>query len=257
MAKRKQVSADDILKQMYPDLMTSDDFEKKDEPKADPNANAQVAELQAKLAALESQLSNVSRANSALSSQVTIPQPPVPPQFDMSKAPDPVENPQGYAKFVMDAANAKIEYEKNAILYQQEMSRTQAERSNALWNDFSTKYKDYAADDEKVAIATQQVVAKARAKGIDPEKYMYGQSEIFMKDIVSEMDRLFGKAGAAASAGSDDDDDDEDDVRTDVFGGANAGVGGAAAAKAQQPPERYGSLSKDLMAWQEKTGFHR
>jgi hypothetical protein len=256
MAKRKQASADDILKQMYPDLMTSDDFEKKEDPKQTEQPNAQVAELQAKLAALESQLSNVGRANAALSSQITIPQAPQPPQIDMSKAPDPVENPQGYAKFIMDAANAKIDYEKNVILYQQEQSRTQSERVSALWNDFSSKYKEYAADDERVAIATQQVVAKARAKGIDPEKYMYGQSEIFMKDVVGEMDRLFGKPGAAAAAGADDDEDDEDDVRTDVFGGATAGTGQSPATR-QAPPEKYGSLSKDLMAWQEKTGFHR
>jgi hypothetical protein len=253
MAKKKQLSADDVLAQMYPDLMTSDDFveEKKEEKPATGADAAAITALQQQIANLNSQLANVSKVNSALSTQVTVDAPPARPVLDMSKAPDPLDDPKGYAKFVHDNAMATVNYEKEAYLYQQRQQQTAAQRQASLWASFSTKYAPYAKNDKQVEIAATQVLNRLKSNGIDTDKYMTTQSEDFMKDVAAEIDGLFGKPKDV-----DADEDDDDDDRTDVFGGGFAGAKLSAGGK-QAPPQKYGALGTELKAWQEKTGFHR
>lgn len=254
MAKKKS-SAEEILAQMYPDLKTSDDY-------ADPAAkqaaaaapNAEVAALQAKLAALEGQIAVSQRTAAALTSQQTRDMPPQAPVIDYSKAPDPVEDLAGYTKFMLDAQEARINYEKQAIGYNQRQQQAVATKTATLWDTFKATHGDYTKDEKRIEIATTQVINRAKAMGLDTERYMYGNSDQFMKDVVAEFDGLFGKPGGGGgqSVTTDDEDDDADD-RATVLGGGVATQQGQTAGK--QPPPRYGNLSQEVMTWQEKTGF--
>lgn len=264
MAKKKsqQLTADDLLKQMYPDLLTSDDV-----APAQIDTNVQqtqatagtvdakaFAELQAKLAELQGQVVATNRTNSALMTQAQTPLPPARPVVDFSKAPSPIDDPAGYAQFMYNANQMQIDYEKQVFNWQTQQQQSSAQKTSQLWSKFEQDYPAYAANDTRVEVAAQRVIARAKAMGQDTDKYMYGNSAGFMQDIVKEIDTLFGKPQATDDDG-DSADDEGDDVRTNVFGGSVQTAAGASSKNA--PPERYGVLSKDIMAWQQKTGFHR
>lgn len=256
MARKKELTADDIIRQMYPDLKTSDDYAaeaeaaKKAATGGDNDPSKELQALRTQIASLEGQLSTVTRP---VARQTTM-QAPQPPVIDWDKAPDPVEDPKGYARFVHNSTQAQINYEKEAWNYNNQVATTQSRKVDGLWEQFGKDYPSYAKRTEHVEIAASRVLEKAKAQGLDTENYMYGQSAKFLKDVTAEVDRLFGKA-ATAGADEDNDDDDDDDDRSQVFGGGAAGVAGLA--KVTQPAEPYGAMSRDILAWQEKTGFHR
>lgn len=253
---KQSVTADEILKQMYPDLPTSDDAAPPPVAK-DPVAEAadkQIAELRQQIAGLQSTIASTSRANATLQSQQIVQAGPQRPVIDYTQAPDPLDDKVGYTKFMADAQQKLIDYEKEKILFEQRQMGAQQQKLQTLWGEFSEAHGDYAKDDKRLVIATQQVIARAQAKGVDAERYMYGNSAQFMQDVVAEYDGLFGKPGGAAA--EDGDGEDDDDTSLETLGGSVGGKSGAQQKQAPQP-ERYGSLSKEVMAWQEKTGFHR
>lgn len=247
MAKKAKVdNADEILRMMYPDLRTSDDDEPKDKPE---NADAdRIAAFEAKIAALEGRLASGGSDREAPAPQRGLPTPPMKPQIDYSKAPDPIQDPQGYAAFVHNATQATITYEKEAYQWQQRVAQSQAGRVEALWTSFRENHADKAKDETRVEVAAQRVVARAQAAGIDTDKYMFEQSGKFLKDVASEIDKLW----PSSDNGQGDDDDDDD--MTDLPGGQ---AGGRTQNSGAQPKKesRYGELGSEVLAWQQKTGF--
>lgn len=260
MAKRRpaNVTADDILKQMYPDLMTSDDYEQKTEQKTDTGGvDPKVAALEAQLNALQGQIGNLDAANRALMNQSNVDIAPQPPQINYDDAPDPQVDPKGYMEFNQRATLALLDWKEREFEWRQNQTRRAANQVDTLWSDFSSNYGAYAKDSEKVEVAADKVLKRAQAKNVNVDKYMYTNSDKFMADVAKEYDRLFGKPQDA-----DDDDDafdfdgDGDDRSAGLFSGAGAGPKGQAVSQ-QEAPQRYGKLSQELMAWQEKTGFKR
>lgn len=256
--QRQQATADDILRQMYPDLPTSEDF---GQPKqaaatdaeASPGDKSQIVALQAQIAAMEGRIAATARANAALQSQATTDMPPVKPTIDYNQAPDPVDDKNAYTKFMLDAQNKMLQYEKDMLVYEQRRGQAAAQKTSGLWSNFKTKHDDYAKDEERLVIATQQVIARAKQAGMDTDRYMHASSDQFMEDVTKEYDRLFGKPGE--KPGADDDEEGDDDTSLEMLGG---GVGGATTgARGKAPPQRYGDLSQEVLAWQEKTGFRR
>lgn len=256
MAKRSKLSnADEILRTMYPDLRTSDDDETEDKTAKGGGGSDDIAALKEQIARLEGQISSAASRSTPppASRQET---PPQAPTIDYSKAPDPIQEPAAYAKFVRDATQATIDYEKQAYQYQQRQASNKNNRTAELWNTFSESYKDYASNEERVEVAASRVLAKAAAKGIDTDKYMYESSDKFMKDVTAEIDRLFGKPQSGKSGdGDDDDDDDDDDRSTGLPGGATGGTDGPRGGSQKAPPSKYGELGSELKAWQQKVGI--
>lgn len=259
MAKRNRASADDVLKQLYPDIMTSDDYEEEAKKKA---AAKQTDDTAATIKALQSKIDELT-GQVAASRQNPVQQakqetPPVPPTYNYENAPDPTVDPKGFAKFVQDNADKRIAYERDVILYNQRQSQTAQSKVGELWSNFSAQYGDYAKDQEKVRIAADNIARKAQAAGQDVEAYMYGNSSKFMKDVVGEIDRLWPKS--AAGDDNDDDDtngDDDDDFDTAQFVSPTARSDTRGKQRDYEPPQRYGALSQEILAFQEKTGFHR
>lgn len=251
MAKKQNITADDILKQMYPDLKTSDDFVAETKP-TEGSPEAKIAELTAQIATLtgKGQQNDAPRGKSRELAQ--LPQAPVRPIIDYSTAPDPVQKPQDYAAWVHESTAAQIEYEKANYAWQQQVGAVQGNRQQELWNDFQSSYKQYAGNAEKVGIAAQKVIEKNKAAGVNTEKYMFEDSDRFMKDVTDTYDRLFGKPKDDGNV--DDNADDGDDDRTSFQGsGAPASRDGPSATP--RPPEKYGALGSAVDDWQKKTGF--
>lgn len=249
MAKKNQISAQDLLKQMYPDLQTSDDYV--EDKAADPKSpEAQILELQTQIAQLNGRLEGGGERQSRSRDIGQLPQAPVRPIMDMAAAPDPIQKPGEYAKWLSEQTQAQIQYEKDAWQWQNSVAATANNRANSLWDDFRTSNKAYASDEERVEIAASRVLAKQKAAGINIDKYMYEDSERFMKDVTGEFDKLFGKP---KDADSDDDDDGDDDRSEFQSQGAPAGRDGPAAVR--QRPQQFGALGTAVNDWQAKTGF--
>lgn len=254
--KQPIVSSDEIFKALYPDLPTREDYTdplaaaiEADKNKAAPADNGQLTELQKQVAALQGQLVQTQRTSTALMNQATTDLPPAKPQIDFSKAPDPTLDPGAYAQFIVNANNAQIQYEKEVYAWQSRQQNDIANKTQTLWDGFAGKYGDLAKDPKRVEIATVEVINRAKAKGMDVDRYMYGASDQFMDDVAAEIGKLW-----PGTAGADDDDEDED--RTDMLGGGAGGNGVASGAGRKAPPEQYGALSSDVLAWQKATGFH-
>lgn len=255
------VDAADVLKLMYPDLPTSEDYtdplgaaiEADKARTAAPVDNGKLTALEQQVAALQGQLSQARQTSQALMTQATTDLPPAKPQFDYSKAPDPTLEPAAFAQYMAQIGEANIQYEKNLYAWQQGQANAVAQRTAHLWDAFSESYPDYAKRGKHVEIAAAEVIQKAKLAGRDVDKYMYGAAGDFMKDVADEMDKLWPTSGKPL--GGDDDDDEEDD-RTDMLGGGAGGNGVASARGGQKPPEQYGALGKDVLAWQKATGFH-
>lgn len=256
MARKNQAaSADEILKQMYPDLLDSTDYEAQEAKKAEAAktpAGPSIEDLQRQIAVLEGRVQVTSRPVTPIARVSVAPQRPI---IDESKAPDPITDPQGYARWTRAAVAADIQYEKELFAFQNQQQQASAGKVSQLWDDFKNNYTDYAKRSDQVEIAAERVIRKAAAAGVDTDAYMYQQSDNFLKDVVKEVDKLFGKPKAGDDDTGDDDDDDTDDNRTAVLSGSSAGRGGPSAAR--PAPQKYGELSTEIMAWQEKTGFHR
>lgn len=255
MPRKREPTSDDILKRMYPDIMSSEDYEQKDPPTQPPQnqqSSAEVAELKAQIAALQGRLDSQSRANTALTTRQGPEVAPQPPQIDFKQAPNPVDDPEGYAAFITRAINVQVQHEKDMFYHQQGQQQSLQQRTDYLWNEFSAKYPDHAKDDRRVAIAAKEVVARAQAKRQDIDKYMYDNSEAFMQDVVKEMEALWGPVKQATAR--DDDDDDGEDGRTDGLFGSGQQSGDDPATP-PKPAQKYGDLGNDLIAWQKKMGL--
>lgn len=251
--KSQQTSADDILKQMFPDLQTTDDVydddgQDKTKQKDTEAVDKVIADLQAKIAGLEGTVA-ATRDRPVQDPAIQL-GPPAPPVFP--DLPNPAEDPNGYRDAVLAQTQALIKYEKDLYQYQNRQTAASSAKSNDLWADFSTKYEDYAENEERIEIATTRIIQKAQARGVDVDKFMYGNRDGFMKQVVDEYDRLFGKPVIDDT----DTDEDDDDNRASVMGaGAPSQRGGPA--NVQTPPNPYGELSQEILAWQQKTGFTR
>lgn len=245
----------EILRSMYPDIPDSEDLvaaeaKKNTKPAEVDQVEAKFAALQAKYDQLEGQIV-ANRSQRAPMQELVA---PVAPAFDLSQAPDPVTDPQGYAQFVRAQTAAQISYERNRFAHEQQVAKRTQTQMDDLWSDFNGRYEAYAANADKVEIATTRLLQRKAAEGIDINQYMYNNRDTFYRDIVKAHDDLFGKPGAAAVTGDDDDDGDDDDNRTTLVSG-NAGGNPPPAVKA--PVSQYGDLSTSINAWQKATGFHR
>lgn len=257
MARKKAATgsqADEILRQMFPTLPTSDDFAQEEGKK--PGAE----DLQAKIANLEGQLAALSARPSAAApvqrAKSALPAMPVAPDVDklMEEAPDPTADPKAYAKYMAGVVQAQANYEKQKYQWEQQVVAQQSSRTADLWSTFADTHKEYAKDEEKAQIAAERVVSRAKAQGLSLDSYMHETPDKFMADVTKEYDRLFGKP-QAEGAEEDDDDLEDDDERTEILGGS-ASRGGPAR-KGTEAPARYGALGSELAAWQQKTGFYR
>lgn len=162
--------------------------------------------LQAKIGALEANLRRLERTNTALMAQngTFSPQNSAQPlsqevsEPDFSGLPDPVTDGEAYHKEVTKRISAHIrsqmEQDAQAQAAQMEASRSREQQVNSLWGDFEEKYPDLAAHRDLVEVAAISVANKARAKGVDVQRYMFAASDQYIEDVAQEMQKRFGKA---------------------------------------------------------------
>lgn len=220
------------------------------EPEAGDNPQPQgptVESLMEKFEALQRQVEHAQLANLALT-QAAPQAPQAPPALSFEGLPDPLHDAEGYARAltqrIFQHSEATRQYEAQVAQQRQGNS----DRYALLFEDFSIQYPELAEDEELLRIATQTAVDKVKRRGIDVDRYMFGNTPRFFSDVVKEHERLFGKRDTA-DAGQEGNDGAH---RTGgIFGGQESG-GRPAPGRGQEKP---GDMIKELQDVQRKLGL--
>jgi hypothetical protein len=258
MAKAKQTktTADpNAGRLIMPDLQWMETPEEKAEAQkaAGTDANAQLKALQDQIAALKGDLENQSAANRAMMAQPLVQAAPQAPKMDMTNLPDPTLEPEAYASEVARRTTAYIGQVEQQRAAAAGAAQSETRRVDALWEDFTEKYPQYADKNDQVEYVATKLAQRAAARGLDVNKYVFGASGVFMSDVAKEMEKVFGKADTDTEA-----EDDEPDNRTAGLAGGQES-GGRAVKPDEGPRSAFapGSMFGGIQDWQAKTGFTR
>lgn len=213
-----------------------------------------VADLLKQLQDMEARLKHTEEANLALT-QTTQVSPAVkePPAVSYEGMPDPVVDAEGYGKELHRRIAANLEA---VAAYNRDLQRSQqgtSDRYEQLWEDFAAQYPEAAEDEDTIEVIAASVVKKAQRRGIDPERYMFGNRVKFLADVAGEYERIYGPKekpeGEVTSTPKGVDDEDDPGRTGGIFGGSESG--GAPA------PARPGKsdMIKDIQDMQRRTGF--
>lgn len=230
----------DDMQVSFPDLPYEEDPD--DAPKADPNKA-----LLDQIAALNREVGELKRVPQAMAQDFTIAQRPnLNTKPDLKGLPDPVLEPEAYSTQLANRITTADENRRRISEWEQEQQRKANGRTEALWNDFSTAYPEHAKKRKAVEFIAAEVANEAAARGLNPERYMFGAPKQFMDDVVKRYDSEFGSPVAAQTPK-----DDDEDTRTTVLGARSTG-GNRLLDEEPRPEDGF----KALRDWQIKTGFH-
>lgn len=228
--------------------------------------------LQDQIAMLRESQQRNSRTSTALMSQTAgSDQPPrVITEMNLENLPDPVTDPQGYAREIAKRGQEMIASQRNYDAWAAQRAKQSTDAYASVWNKFTTDHPEYASHEKLVQAAATSVIAEARSRNIDPNKLVLGDTDNFFEDVMKEMrdmaggDTIFkadtededepnaGTGGeGAATGGLDEDDDGEDDRTVGVFGGQDSGG---------RPNPNPKPVDTDMFAeirkFQQKEGWH-
>jgi len=225
-----------------------------EQPKVDDEKTKQpdTAELLKRIDEMAKQIETVQRTNVALMSA-----PPVntssierkkPQLLDLKDLPDPTMDREAFNTSLQERLNQAVTNITQAQRESLDSASAQQKAADDLWNEFSDKYEDYAEDKTKVEFAASKAVQKAKARGVDVQKYMFTARDQFFSDVKAEYDAIFGKQAEQEDA--DVEDEADDNSRTvGIFGGVESG------GKPSTTQPQQGDMITDLHALQRKSGF--
>ena len=158
---------------------------------------------------------------------IATPAAPKSPNIDLSGLPDPLEDRDGYnkgiAERVQSAITDGISTHAAAERTRHATAASRDERIGVLWGDFSNTYPELAANEEWVEFAASKVAKRAKARGLDVEKYMFGNSEQFMEDVAAEIGKVFKPDTSNDGSDKNADTNDSTPSRTGgMFGGGGS-----------------------------------
>ncbi len=175
-------------------------------------------------------------------------------QPQQEQMPDPVIDPQGHGKWLEKRIENLTKAGIEAYKKQQEAATNSSSSYDTLWNDFTTidGNEAWADKPEMVQVASLKVAKKAAAKGLDPEKYMLQNSDMFFKELRETLETDFGKP-------EEDDDENEEampegdeiDRTAGLMGGQPAPVNKVKSGTSGNP-----DMLGDLTAIQRKGGWY-
>lgn len=212
-----------------------------------------VQDLMKEIATLKATQDELQRTNAALMTQApaTVATRPEPPKgIDMTGLPDPITESKAYADEVNKRIAANVEAQQK---YRDQQAKSTADSNNRykdLFTDFAVAFEDYADDDDKIEYAAAKAAEVAVKRGLDLDRYMFGNRDGFFRDVVKQYDRIFGPPGGAGGEDNSLEEDGDDSRTASIFGGAESG--GKPSASARPGP---GDMMEDLKEIQRKMGY--
>ena len=180
--------------------------------------------------------------------------------------PDPVEDPKGYFaavnKHIAEGVASQMAQFRDEEDQKSAAVSTRATQVSDLWDRFAKGHEDLAKYKPLVNVAAQEVVEKARAKGIDGEQFMFGAgSDRFLDEVAESVTttlKSIRDEGKEDKKGGEDMENEggRPEPALGVLPGlpVSSGAGGEAAID-KEPGAGAGGLVADIKAGQEKSGF--
>ncbi len=146
-------------------------------------------------------LMTVPRASEPAVAAVAAPATPGAGKMSVEGLPDPVVEPEKYATALNERIQRSISEGMASLAGShdaaQDDRRKLHDRTEVLWADFAKAYPDYAEEEQRVAIAAEQVARRAGQRGMDLNQYMFNMSPQFFQDVDKEMKALWGEPKVA------------------------------------------------------------
>lgn len=274
----KKIEQDDgKLEAPFGQVFAEDPPDPAAEKKAD--EEARFTELQAEIARLHEQLETRESRDISLVSQQVQTDTFIPEK--LMAIPDVNEDLNGYISANVQNGLIEERNRQGKVEFQKRNSKSLDDKIGELWADFAEEYPDYSGKGSKrrIEFAAENVVKRAVARGLDPNRYMFIARDRFMKDVAAEMDDIFGAPEMKDEL--DDEDfnerpaprrrrearaaprrdtrrrprEEEDDTgRTGgLFGGNDSG--GPRPSQRDISGDSAGSMLEDIHAMQRKNGF--
>ena len=180
-------------------------------------------------------------------------------KFDPTGLPDPLEDKDKYNTELALRINAAMQAQAEAVR-QEVTQKFQGEgASERLWQGFTKQHSEWAEYPELVETVAVRVTQDAIAKGIDPQKYMFQNTEAFYADVAKQLNDRYGavvdgdRREPGERRGQRQTDPNEDDGRAvATFGGQESG--GRYSQRRSAENEGPGMI-EDLHAIQRKMGI--
>jgi len=218
-------------------------------PEAPKPEEDRIASLLQQVGALQNEVEDMRRYSAAVAQPAPRAEPA--PKQDSQALPDPINDPQGYANALLQRVDNSLKSRADADKEARERAQAEDNRYSGLWENFTEAYEEIAAHPEaqdRVKFISQKVVAQAKAKGLDPERYMFGNQSRFFKDVAAQYEKTFGKP-------EQETEDEGDTGRTaGVFGGTASGGRPSGTGQQQQQQAQTG-MTKELHKIQKEMGL--
>lgn len=188
--------------------------EKKD---ADPNAGLleRLAKLEGELAESRRQQAFQGFASSTQTTQAKVEPKRDSFEVDLKGLPDPVSHPdkysEEYAKRIQAAVDRRMDAERSAMAQQQE----RAGLAQRVWDGFKAAQPDWAKHELLVQAAAGKISNDMAAKGVDMEKLLKQQPDLFYGEVTSLLEKQYPQLKGEKS----EEDDDTTHRTAGVFGG--------------------------------------
>lgn len=168
--------------------------------------------------------------------------------IDWSKLPDPVEDKDGFLKGVVQIVQATAQHTAQT----QAGQTARQQQIDKMWTEFTDEHEDLAEFPEVTEAAVRNVLADVRARGLDPDKFMFSNKKRFYKLVADEgrkrLTVMKEKLGAS----------DKDDAAGDgVDSGRDIGLSDTSRGSSKKPKDdgKIGSLVAELKQVQRTSGF--
>lgn len=256
MARKKSGGLEAPVRQI-PDLPfeVPADLAKVEKADGETDGTTTIAALQEQIKLMQANQKALEATNLALMQQAPVVTPQLlPTEVDTKGLPDPVTDPEAYAKELQSRMRTAFQNEQKNQQAVAQAQTSQQGKIDALWEDFKEQYGDYAEQAERMQYIATKLANRAAQRGRDVGKYMFASSPQFFADAVALYDKEFGKPGSETA---DDDDDggsllEADEIRT-------AGIPGGGPKGRQAPKDEDDIQGKSIMQgvreWQQKSGF--
>lgn len=278
--KRKGVPADPAFQMFQSGAPDWEDRDEGVETKTQGNGNASGGDatavamhaLQEQIAMLRENQQRSARGVTSLLSQTGGTAEPTIATFNTDGLPDPVTDPQGYAREIANRGASVIASQRAHDAWVQENTVRQSKALDTIWHDFSEKYPEYASHEKLVQAAVGNLVSSAQTRRLDVNKMIFGDTENFFADVKKEMEDMAG--GANIFTTGDEDEGDENDGGASNAAGASgdaleagdedlgrtAGVFGGQDSGGRPNPSAKKDVDMDMFAeirkFQQKEGWH-
>ncbi len=194
-----------------------------------------------------------------------------PPVLDQTGLPDAQDQPEEYqkafagriGKFVSDTTAHATRAAQAEVTAQAAAS---AQRTG-LWDNFTAQFPELASKKAHVETAARIVLERAAGKGLDQNTYMYNMTGQFFKEVAAEANLMIPPEKKADGDGDGKGEGEGNNpakptaeetaaaLAAQRTGGIVGGDQSPQANKAADTEDQPGSLIKDIMDIQKKSGF--